>query len=177
MGRWVAVALTAALLGCGSPDRSEKLLDLFFDGNNDPGSIAPNLDPHPAVETFERVLREIRDREDVADVVMQIDEVIPGEWPYVNGVYVITTARPEKVYQWAAELRPDEYVGEDGDVEPWPVRPGGGKPPARPPCRQAIASSPSSGTENGDGLAEPSAPSAAASSPAAREAAAPAAGA
>jgi hypothetical protein len=87
-------------------------------------------------ETFERVLREIRDREDVADVVMQIDEVIPGEWPYVNGVYVVTTARPEKVYQWAAELRPDEYVGEEGEIKPWPVRPGGGKPPGAPSVPQ-----------------------------------------
>jgi hypothetical protein len=156
VGRCVAVALTAALLGCRSPDRSEKLerlngrieqlggqdaypvvsLDLFFDGNNDPGSIAPNLDPHPGVETFERVLREIRDREDVSDVVVQIDEVIPGEWPYVNAVYVVTTARPEAVYEWAAELRPDEYVGEDDEIEPWHMRPGGGKPPGAPSVPQ-----------------------------------------
>ncbi len=65
-------------------------VDLFFEGNNDPASIGPNLDPHPGIRTFERVLEEIRRRPEVSDVVVQIDEVIEGEWPYASAVYVTT---------------------------------------------------------------------------------------
>ena len=108
-------------------------LDLFFDGNDDPASIGPNLDPHPGVETFERVLRGIRERDDVSDVAVQIDEVIPGEWPYANAVYVVTTASPQDVHRWATELQPDEYVGEDMEVEPWLGR---GLPPGAPEVPQ-----------------------------------------
>jgi hypothetical protein len=53
-------------------------LVLFFDGNDDPASIGPNLDPHPGIRTFERVLEDIRRRPEVSDVVVQIDEVIEG---------------------------------------------------------------------------------------------------
>jgi hypothetical protein len=55
---------------------------LFFDSNDDPASIGPNLDPHPGIRTFERVLEDIRHRPEVSDVIVQIDEVIEGEWPY-----------------------------------------------------------------------------------------------
>jgi hypothetical protein len=77
-------------------------LDLFFDENDDPASIGPNLDPHPGVRTFERVLKEIRDRPEVSDVVVQIDEVIEGEWPYAPAAYVISTASPQQVHEWRA---------------------------------------------------------------------------
>jgi len=104
-------------------------LELFFDGNDDPASIAPNLDPHPGIQTFERVLREIRARPEVADVVMQIDEVVEGEWPYAQAAYVVTTASWEDVYGWAAELRPDELVGDEDEAPPWLGR---GRPPGAP---------------------------------------------
>ena len=57
-------------------------IDLFLAGNDDPASIGPNLEPHPGVRAFERVLKDIRDRQEVSDVVVQIDEVIEGEWPF-----------------------------------------------------------------------------------------------
>jgi hypothetical protein len=101
-------------------------LALFFDGNDDPASIGPNLDPHPGIRTFERVLEDIRHRPEVSDVIVQIDEVIEGEWPYAPGVYVITTAAPEEVHEWTVELQPDEYVDEESQIGPWLGR---GKPP------------------------------------------------
>jgi hypothetical protein len=104
-------------------------LALFFEGNEDPGSIAPNLDPHPGVRTFERVLGEIRERPDVADVVLQIDEVMEGEWPYAQAAYVITTSSAEDVHQWAAELQPDELVADEDEIPPWLGRP---TPPGAP---------------------------------------------
>jgi hypothetical protein len=104
-------------------------LELFFAGNEDPASIAPNLDPHPGVRTFERVLQEIRERPDVADVVLQIDEVMEGEWPYAQAAYVITTASAESVHRWAAELQPDELVEDEDELPPWLGRPA---PPGAP---------------------------------------------
>jgi hypothetical protein len=84
-------------------------LELFFAGNDDPASIGPNLDPHPGVGTFDQVLREIRDRPEVSDVVLQVSEVLEGEseWPFVEAAYVITSAPADDVHEWAAELRPD----------------------------------------------------------------------
>jgi hypothetical protein len=104
-------------------------VDLFFDGNNDPASIGPNLDPHPGIRTFERVLEEIRRRPEVSDVVVQIDELIEGGWPYASAVYVTTTATPEEVHRWVTELQPDEYMGDEDETGPWLGR---GKPPGAP---------------------------------------------
>jgi hypothetical protein len=95
----------------------------------DPASIGPNLEPHPGVRAVERILKDIRDRQEVSEVVVQIDEVIEGEWPFASAVYVTTTAAPEEVHLWAAELRPDEYVGEEDETGPWLGR---GKPPGAP---------------------------------------------
>ena len=104
-------------------------LDLFFAGNDDPASIGPNLEPHPGVETFARVLGAVRARDEVADVVLQVSEVLPGEeWPFVNAAYVLTTASPEEVHDWAAELEPDEYV--EDEPRSWPQ---GDPPPGAPP--------------------------------------------
>ena len=108
-------------------------VDLFFEGNDDPASIAPNLEPHPGVRTFERVLLEIRERPEVADVVLQIDEVMEGEWPYAQAAYVITTASAGDVHEWAAELQPDELVEDEDEIPPWLGRP---TPPGAPEVPQ-----------------------------------------
>jgi hypothetical protein len=68
-------------------------LDLYFEGNEDPASFAPNLDAHPSIARIHAVLREIEQRSDVSTVVVQIDEVLdPPEWPYAPAVYVITSS-------------------------------------------------------------------------------------
>src|SRR5918994_6812377 len=48
---------------------------------------------------------------------------------FASAVYVTTAATPEEVHRWAAELQPDEYVGEADAIGPWL---GGGKPPGAP---------------------------------------------
>jgi hypothetical protein len=89
-------------------------LELFFVGNDDVASIGPNLDPHPGVETFYRVLHDIRERPEVSDVVLQVSEVLDGEgeWPFVEAAYVITTASEDQVHEWARPLQPDPPVEE-----------------------------------------------------------------
>jgi hypothetical protein len=112
-------------------------LDLFFEGNDDPASFAPNLEPHPGIDRFYSVLRSIRDRSEVSDVVVQIDEVLgPDEWPYASAVYVITSAPAGAVHEWAADLQPDEDPS-PGNVEsygwvPYAERDRATSPPGAP---------------------------------------------
>jgi hypothetical protein len=99
-------------------------LEQFFDGNVDLGSIGGNLDDHPGVERFSAVLRAIRDRPDVYDVLVGISEVLEnGEWPLSDHVYVITTATPAEVSEWAESLCADK-PGEgwwNGAPPRWPI--------------------------------------------------------
>jgi hypothetical protein len=98
-------------------------LELFFDGNDDLGSIGCNLAAHPGTDRFFAVLRDIRDRPEVSDVLVGISEVMgEDEWPFSDHVYVITTASAARVAEWAAELEP-EAPGEGW----W-----NGQPPAEP---------------------------------------------
>jgi len=102
--------LIARINELGGPDaRPVVPLQLFFDGNDDPASFAPNLEPHPGLATIYSVLRSIELRPDVSDVVVQIDAVPePPEWPYASSAYVITTADPADVHDWVAAIEPDE---------------------------------------------------------------------
>lgn len=84
-------------------------LELFFDGNDDLASIGCNLPEHPGIGTFAQVLRAVRDRPEVGDVLVGISEVMPdGEWPFSDTVYVLTDAPVGDVAEWAAGLGPDQ---------------------------------------------------------------------
>jgi hypothetical protein len=84
-------------------------LDLFFAGNDDPASFAPNLEPHPGIARIYDVLRSIEQRPDVSAVVVQIAEVLdPPEWPYASSAYVITSSDAAEVHRLAAPIEPDE---------------------------------------------------------------------
>jgi hypothetical protein len=107
-------------------------LDLFFEGNDDPASFAPNLDPHPGISRIHSVLRSIEERPDVSAVVVQIDEVLePPEWPYASSVYVVTSADAGDVHAWAAAIEPDELSPDQGDNYGWGAREA--PPPGAPP--------------------------------------------
>lgn len=98
-------------------------LDLFFEGNDDEGSIGCNLGNHPGVATFHQVLTTIRDKPNVHDVLVGITEVMSSsEWPFSDHVYVITTALPSEVMAWAGELNPDPKGSDeqaDENVDWW----------------------------------------------------------
>ena len=97
-------------------------LELFFDGNDDSGSIGCNLTDHPGIDRFYTVLRNIRDRVDVHGVWVAITEVTgPDEWPFSDHVYIVTTASPEHVAEWAAELEPDPPADWPNDLPDIPV--------------------------------------------------------
>jgi hypothetical protein len=98
-------------------------LELFFDGNDDLGSIGCNLADHPGPAHFYTVFRSIRDRADVHGVWVGISEVMsPAEWPFTDHVYIVSTAPAADVATWAATLQPDEPGDDWWNAVP-PLRP------------------------------------------------------
>ena len=97
----------------GSPDIPNPVvsLDDFFQGNDDVGSIGCNLDSHPGIDTFYQVLRSVRARESVQDVLVRINAV-EDMWPFSDVVYVISSSPLEQIREWLKPLQPDEV--EDG---------------------------------------------------------------
>ena len=100
-------------------------LEDFFTGNDDLGSIGCNLAKHPGPQRFSAVLRSIRDRPEVQDVLVTIYENAEEEesmWPFSERVYVFTSATPQQLGEWAAELRPsaveEGFVGGAPKVAP-----------------------------------------------------------
>jgi hypothetical protein len=101
-------------------------LEDFFTGNNDFDSIGCNLEEHPSPKRFYSVLRAIRDRREVQDVLVTIyeyDKENESIWPFSERVYVLTSAPPEELADWAKAIMPTE-VWDDGYV--------GGVPPDAP---------------------------------------------
>lgn len=76
-------------------------LERFFLGNDDPASIAPNLEPHPGVQQIYDVLRRLRDDAAVSTVMVSVllewDTQPPDEWPFAESVVVVTSLSPEAV--------------------------------------------------------------------------------
>lgn len=117
--------LVARVRASGGPSGVVSLED-FFDGNDNDGSIAPNLLDHPGVARIASVLRAIRDRPDVYDVRVGVEldwDESPypeGEWPFATGVYVVTQATAAEVDRWVAGIDADPS-GDGAPEYPGPV--------------------------------------------------------
>jgi hypothetical protein len=101
------------LLGLPSPGKPLPLVSLedFFYGNEDYGSIGCNIPEHPGPQVFFEILKRIRLRDDVQDVLVEINEVEESDetmWPFADRVYILTSGSKEEVEGWAAPLMPDE---------------------------------------------------------------------
>ncbi len=107
-------------------------LEDFFTGNDDVGSIGCNLGgEQPAISEFYRVLKVIRSKPEVQDVLVRICEYDdPPSWPYTDTVHIITSAQIEKVEEWVVPLKPDEIYPE------WMY----GKPAAAPEPKSGMKS-------------------------------------
>ncbi len=87
-------------------------LEDFFTGNTDQYSIACNLEPHPGLNFFFDTLHQIRSQPDVQDVLVEIYEIeeaeeIDEKWPYVESIYILTSANKSKVENWNNILKAD----------------------------------------------------------------------
>jgi hypothetical protein len=106
-------------------------LEVFFEGNDDIGSIGCNLNPHPGIRFFFEHLLSIRSRPDVQDVLVEIYEIEedePESWPYSERIYILTSASATDVAEWMKRLRPDEI--EEGYLM--------GEPPAAPELAEGM---------------------------------------
>ncbi|BEL06317.1 hypothetical protein Q0Z83_045080 [Actinoplanes sichuanensis] len=89
-------------------------LELFFEGNDDLGSIGCNLADHPGIEYFHATLLALRERPDVDDVRVGISEVMgDDEWPFSDHVYVVASASAAEVLRSTAALHPEPELGSD----------------------------------------------------------------
>jgi hypothetical protein len=106
-------------------------LEDFFLGNDDYGSIGCNLPEHPGPQTFFSLLKALRSRPEVQDVLVEITEVAEQDemmWPFSERIYVLTHAAQEQVEDWVSALQPDE-------ISPgYPF----GTPPAAPPLEPGV---------------------------------------
>lgn len=96
-------------------------IDVFFDGNDDLGSIGCNLLEHPGIEAFRATFARIAARADVESIYAQIAELDPGEdsWPFTDTVLVFGTISPEDLAAELAALEPDEVgTAEEFDMPP-----------------------------------------------------------
>ncbi|MFM9966311.1 MAG: hypothetical protein ACKV2Q_34475 [Planctomycetaceae bacterium] len=120
-GRKKLIALLRVLeerYGEEGAERPVVTIDEFFPGNTVDQSIAANLSPHPGLKVFREVLKRIRGKETVQDVLIVIGDspMLPetddgefedDDWPYSDEVYVLTSSSPAEVEKWAAKLQPD----------------------------------------------------------------------
>jgi len=85
-------------------------LEDFFEGNKDLGSIGCNLIDYPEIPKFYEVLKSIRAKDNVQDVLVEISEVDEEflDWPFSETVYILTSASKEEIGKWMEPLQPDE---------------------------------------------------------------------
>ena len=102
-------------------------LELFFEGNDDPGAIGYNLADPPEPREFYDLLKRLRSRDDVHDILIEVKDIEdPEGWPSTDTIWFMTTATPEEVRSWFPQrLAPSEMVdGFDesvGAIEPYEV--------------------------------------------------------
>jgi hypothetical protein len=93
-------------------------LEEFFSGNDDEASIGCNLLRHPGIDTFYRVLKDIRSKPNVQDVLVEITDLNEKDeemWPFCDTVYILADATQKEIELWLKKLRPDEAP--EGDID------------------------------------------------------------
>lgn len=87
-------------------------LDLFFEGNDDPGSIGCNLcGPRPSIGEFYKALSAFRSRPEVQDVLVRISSADDEAYrPCSDTVCVISSIAEEEIASALNMLRFDDLV-------------------------------------------------------------------
>ncbi len=92
-------------------------LEDFFDGNGDEWSLAPNARDvgRPPLARCLEVLREIRARSDVQDVLVAIHRPLDparesDRWPRSDTVFIVAAREPSAIEEWTQALVPDEVT-------------------------------------------------------------------
>lgn len=87
-------------------------LELFFEGNDDPGSIGCNLgDDQPPIAEFHQKFAMLCARPEVQDVWVRIaDADDENSWPYTDTVYVISSLQQSEIEAALEDMRFDEVT-------------------------------------------------------------------
>jgi len=85
-------------------------LELFFEGNNDIGSIGCNLLNHPGIEKFYSILKQARNKPNVQDILVEIMEHDEDDeiWTFSERVYILTDEEENEVIKWVRDLQISE---------------------------------------------------------------------
>jgi len=96
-------------------------LDLYFEGNSEEESIAPNQwgDGRPTISEMYRRFKEIAERPDVEQVLVGLhfdwnDDMYASSYPPAENIHIVTTASESEVESWLVGLH------SDGAVKGWP---------------------------------------------------------
>jgi hypothetical protein len=93
-------------------------LEEFFEGNDYYGSIGCNLPGEVYPQEFFEVFRSLRDRPDVADVLVEVKSWDDSEdWPFSDSVWVITSLSRQDI-----QRRLGKRLHGDAVRVGWPVR-------------------------------------------------------
>jgi len=83
-------------------------LDLFFDGNDDTGSIGCNLAKHPGIDQFQQTLLELRDDPRVSGVwIMAKQHDWKPSWPHSDEILIRTNLDQDEIAERVGHLEPD----------------------------------------------------------------------
>jgi hypothetical protein len=87
----------------------------FFEGNDDVGSIACNVEAHPGVAWYYDTFKRIAANPGVKAIFVEISDVSQVEdnddsWPFSDKVHVVTKARDKQIEAWRRELQADEVM-------------------------------------------------------------------
>jgi len=85
-------------------------IEVFFDGNDDLGSIGCNLPDHPGIAAFRDAFTRIARRPGVVAIYAQIAELDPGDdcWPFSDTILVVGDISADELARELTSLQPDK---------------------------------------------------------------------
>lgn len=103
----------------GKPSAENAVADalMFLDGNEDKASIGCNLGEHPGLQAFRDVVARVSRRDDVSSLKVIISEDMGDEeFPFVDTIFVCTSASGDELMEEFESLSPDEVFDPDKDT-------------------------------------------------------------
>lgn len=95
----------------GGPTAENAVVDAqtFLDGNEDEASIGCNLEEHPGLQAFRDVVARVSQRDDVSALkVIICEDMGDEEFPFVDTIFVCTSASGDALMEEFESLSPDE---------------------------------------------------------------------
>lgn len=82
----------------------------FFEGNDDIGSIAPNIEPVLSPELIYKELKNIKSDSRTIDIFVRITDLEDESWPYSDAIYVVGNWTIQELQDVTQKIQPDEII-------------------------------------------------------------------